>query len=165
MANSAPPPYSEQQGQPAYNPSYAAAPPNVGYPPANPGYPPYGDPSKNYPPGQPGYPPAGQYPPQGAYPPGAYPPGAYPPPGAGYPQPGPAYPVAAPAAQGQQQQQTIVVTTGQAATGNCPVCRAGFIVEDFTCCGICLAIFFFPLGLICCLLMRDRRCSRCGAHL
>jgi len=127
MASSAPPPYTEQQPQPAYNPGYAVAPPNQGYPPANPGYPPTNDPTKFGP--HPGYP-AGQYPPPGQYPaPGQYPPpgqypasGPYPPAGAAYP-PGPG--MMHPAPQQQQQQQTIVVTTAQAtvATGNCPVCR------------------------------------------
>jgi hypothetical protein len=70
-----------------------------------------------------------------------------------------------PQRQQQQQQQTIVVTTQAVATGNCPVCRVGFMTDDFTCCGICLAIFFFPLGLICCLLMRERRCTSCNARL
>lgn len=58
--------------------------------------------------------------------------------------------------------QTTVVVVQQ---GNCPVCKAGYIVEEFTCCGIVLAILFFPLGLLCCFLMRERKCSSCGARL
>jgi len=33
------------------------------------------------------------------------------------------------------------------------------INKDFTDFGICLAFFCFPLGLICCLLMKERRCT------
>ncbi|KAK8400084.1 hypothetical protein O3P69_003050 [Scylla paramamosain] len=45
----------------------------------------------------------------------------------------------------------------------CPVCKVGILQEEFTGCGICLGIFFFPLGLLCCLLMRERRCNHCRA--
>lgn len=64
----------------------------------------------------------------------------------------------------------------------CPICRIGkyargifmcirliivFLVgllePAYTCFGVCLAIFFFPLGLLCCLACKDRRCSNCGA--
>jgi hypothetical protein len=171
MAANAPPPYSEQTGQPSYNPGFAAAPPNQGYPPPNQApYSPYGNDQSKFATAQPGYQPAGPYPPAaaGQYPPpGAYPPqgGAYPPPGA-YPPHGGAYPpqAAYPQQQGQQQQTIVVTTAAQpVGTGNCPVCRNGYLTEDFTCCGICLGIFFFPIGLICCLLMRERRCSHCGA--
>jgi hypothetical protein len=55
------------------------------------------------------------------------------------------------------------VQHGPTVTGNCPVCRTGNLIEEYSCCGICCAIFFFPLGLICCLLMKNRRCSHCGA--
>lgn len=142
MATSPPPPYAEAGYDPSKNPGYP--PPNVGYGPQNPGYPPAG-----YPPPGPGYPPAGPgYPPAGGYPP---------------PAPGFQYPTTQ--QPGQQQQQVIVVSSGPVGTGNCPVCRNGNLIEDFTCCGICLAIFFFPLGLICCLLMKERRCTRCGARV
>lgn len=47
--------------------------------------------------------------------------------------------------------------------GGCPACRVGVLQNDFTCLGIFCAIFFFPLGLLCCLLMRQQRCSNCGA--
>ncbi|XP_045134699.1 MAGE-like protein 2 [Portunus trituberculatus] len=46
---------------------------------------------------------------------------------------------------------------------DCPGCRVGIVQEEFTACGICLGICFFPLGLVCCLLMRERRCNHCGA--
>lgn len=147
MMASAPPPYTEQ-ANPPINPNYPAG----GYQP----YPPAGgyvDPSKNVQAGYPGYAQPPQ--PQPGYPPAQYPPQQT------------AQPVmSAPAVQQPQAaQQTIVITQGPVATGNCPVCRAGNITEDFTCCGICLAIFCFPIGLICCLLMKDRRCTRCGARV
>nr|XP_045607104.1 brain protein I3-like [Procambarus clarkii] len=44
---------------------------------------------------------------------------------------------------------------------SCPACRAGVLQNEFTCCGICLGIFFFPIGLVCCFLMQERRCSNC----
>lgn len=52
----------------------------------------------------------------------------------------------------------VVVVTG----GVCPACRVGFLRNDFTCMGIFLAICCFPVGLVCCFLMMERRCSNCG---
>jgi len=56
----------------------------------------------------------------------------------------------------QPQPQVIVV-------GGCPACRTGVLEDDFTCLGVCCAIFFFPVGILCCLAMRQRRCPNCGA--
>ncbi|XP_037783236.1 brain protein I3-like [Penaeus monodon] len=73
--------------------------------------------------------------------------------------------------QQQHQQQPHVVTTQPVistapivvvAGATCPACRAGILRNEFTCCGIFLAICFFPLGLLCCFLMMERRCSNCG---
>ncbi|XP_076364776.1 membrane protein BRI3-like [Tachypleus tridentatus] len=47
--------------------------------------------------------------------------------------------------------------------GGCPACRVGVLEDDFTCLGVCLAILFFPLGILCCLALRERRCPNCGA--
>ncbi|KAI0207133.1 hypothetical protein LSAT2_008219 [Lamellibrachia satsuma] len=47
--------------------------------------------------------------------------------------------------------------------GGCPACRVGVLQDDFTCLGVFCAIFFFPLGILCCLAMRERRCPNCGA--
>lgn len=47
--------------------------------------------------------------------------------------------------------------------GGCPACRVGVLEDDFTCCGVCCAIVFFPIGILCCLAMRQRRCPNCGA--
>ncbi|XP_047496821.1 brain protein I3-like [Penaeus chinensis] len=47
--------------------------------------------------------------------------------------------------------------------GGCPACRVGVLSEDFTLAGLCCAFWFFPIGILCCLAMRERRCSNCGA--
>ncbi|KAK2156992.1 hypothetical protein LSH36_201g05073 [Paralvinella palmiformis] len=48
-------------------------------------------------------------------------------------------------------------------TGNCPKCQVGNIMKNFSFCGICLAIWLFPCGLICLFCMRQKKCSHCGA--
>lgn len=48
--------------------------------------------------------------------------------------------------------------------GGCSVCRIGILEDNYPCCGICCAIFFFPLGIICCLCMKNKRCSHCGVE-
>ncbi|KAJ9589118.1 hypothetical protein L9F63_017577 [Diploptera punctata] len=48
--------------------------------------------------------------------------------------------------------------------GACPACRVGVLEDDFTCLGILCAIAFFPLGILCCLALKNRRCSNCGAY-
>ncbi|CAG0882801.1 unnamed protein product [Darwinula stevensoni] len=53
---------------------------------------------------------------------------------------------------------TVVTTVGQ-----CPTCHAGFLTDEFTCCGITMAVLFFPIGVLCCLAMRQKRCSNCGS--
>ena len=55
-------------------------------------------------------------------------------------------------------------TTQVVMVGNCPVCHSGHLVDQFSTCGIILAILFFPWGIICCLMMKERVCSHCGAH-
>jgi hypothetical protein len=120
---------------PPYAPHYESAPQHQGYPPS----------SQGYNPGNPGgYPPPQQH-------------GGYPPQHGGYASP--------PMTQHQPatSHSVIVVQSGHGATGNCPVCRTGNMIEEYSCCGICCAIFFFPIGLICCLLMKNRRCSHCNA--
>ncbi|XP_012936933.1 brain protein I3 [Aplysia californica] len=147
----------------AYQPSYGTA------NPAPPGaYPPQG--------GAPPYPPQGgapPYPPQGGvpqYPPpaGGYDPtkaaGGYYPPQAGYP--GPGMPPPAGAAGSYQTSSTVTVQAGHqpvVLVGGCPACRVGVLEDDYTCCGVLCAILFFPLGILCCLAMRQRRCTHCGA--
>ena len=91
--------------------------------------------TQGYPPQQPGYPPQQQH---------------------GYPPPQ------------QQGAPHVVVHQQQPATqvivvGNCPTCHAGVITDSYTACGIILAICLFPIGVICCLMMKERRCSNCNA--
>ncbi|KAK7072652.1 hypothetical protein SK128_006376 [Halocaridina rubra] len=68
----------------------------------------------------------------------------------------------------QQQGSTHVVTTQPVvqpvmiyAGASCPACRQGVLRSEVTCCGIFLAIFFFPIGILCCFLMMERRCTTC----
>ncbi|XP_063873679.1 membrane protein BRI3-like [Scylla paramamosain] len=69
--------------------------------------------------------------------------------------------VVAPAPVSPQPVATHVVVVQQ--QGSCPVCKMGHVREEFTLCGMFMAIVFFPFGLICCLMMRVRRCSHCRA--
>ena len=46
--------------------------------------------------------------------------------------------------------------------GGCPQCKQGVMVNDFTCCGICLGVCFFPIGILCCFAMREYQCQNCG---
>ncbi|XP_077296774.1 uncharacterized protein LOC143918678 [Arctopsyche grandis] len=58
----------------------------------------------------------------------------------------------------------IVITPPIMAVGACPACRIGMLEDDFTCLGILCAIACFPIGILCCLAMKNRRCSNCGAY-
>ncbi|KAA0705303.1 Brain protein I3 [Triplophysa tibetana] len=112
--------------------------------------------------------------------PGAYDYGAIPaaaPPAAGFQPPAPpppyqGYPAAPgqsaagyPAAQGQTAYTSTytIVQPSVVVVGGCPACRVGVLEDDFTCLGIMCAIFFFPLGILFCLALRQRRCPNCGA--
>ncbi|CAF2903314.1 unnamed protein product [Rotaria sp. Silwood2] len=57
------------------------------------------------------------------------------------------------------QQPTVIIL------GGCPACKVGMLDTEFTCLGLCCAIFFFPIGILCCLALRQRRCNFCGAIL
>ncbi|XP_053697117.1 brain protein I3 [Sabethes cyaneus] len=59
---------------------------------------------------------------------------------------------------------TVVIPQEILIVGGCPACRIGMLEDDYTCCGICCAIFFFPIGILCCLAMKNRRCTNCGAQ-
>ncbi|KAH3866499.1 hypothetical protein DPMN_029623 [Dreissena polymorpha] len=75
---------------------------------------------------------------------GTMPPGA---PGPHQPSPGPYPPIG----------QYMPVTP------NCMACRVGFMQEGYSIVGIILAIVFFPIGILCCLMMKEKKCSNCGS--
>ncbi|XP_012259827.1 brain protein I3 [Athalia rosae] len=59
---------------------------------------------------------------------------------------------------------TTVIVPEIILVGACPACRVGMLEDDYTCLGLFCAIFFFPLGILCCLALKNRRCSNCGAY-
>ncbi|XP_004932914.1 brain protein I3 [Bombyx mandarina] len=106
-----------------------------------------------------------------AVPPGLQPhtyPQASNPPGAPFPPPPPGYsPYGAPPPQTgfvpSYGATNIIIPPAIITVGACPACRVGILEDDFTCLGILCAILFFPLGILCCLALKNRRCSNCGA--
>ncbi|XP_046611138.1 brain protein I3 [Neodiprion virginianus] len=59
---------------------------------------------------------------------------------------------------------TTVIVPEIILVGACPACRVGMLEDDYTCLGLFCAIFFFPLGILFCLALKNRRCSNCGAY-
>lgn len=55
-------------------------------------------------------------------------------------------------------EQVIIV-----AGGTCPVCHFGVLTDYYGLAALLCAIVFFPVGVLCCLAMRERRCTNCGA--
>jgi len=49
-----------------------------------------------------------------------------------------------------------------ALTNKLSLLQNGFYGKEFTTCGIVLAVCFFPLGIICCWMMREDKCTSCG---
>lgn len=68
------------------------------------------------------------------------------------------------AGYGSISQQSVAVPTEIIVINGCPACRIGVLEDDYTCLGICCAIFFFPLGILCCLALKNKRCTNCGAE-
>ncbi|KAL4240194.1 hypothetical protein ACF0H5_000988 [Mactra antiquata] len=69
---------------------------------------------------------------------------------------------------GYYQSNVVVVTQtpyGPRSAGICPVCGLGVIRERATFIGILLAILFFPIGIICCVMMVEKRCNNCNAKI
>ncbi|XP_060757721.1 brain protein I3 [Neoarius graeffei] len=110
----------------------------------------------NYQQPQPGY---------GAIPQSAPAPAAFPSPPPPYPSPAAqGYPAApAHAAAANCPSSYTIIQPSVVVVGGCPACRVGVLEEDFTCLGILCAIVFFPLGILFCLALRQRRCPNCGA--
>ncbi|XP_035036217.1 brain protein I3 [Hippoglossus stenolepis] len=75
------------------------------------------------------------------------------------------YPSAQMAPAVSQQPYTgtyTIIQPSVVVVGGCPACRVGVLEDDFTCLGIMCAIFFFPLGILFCFALRQRRCPNCG---
>ncbi|XP_046462085.1 brain protein I3-like [Daphnia pulex] len=62
---------------------------------------------------------------------------------------------------------TVIITPNPSSTiflvGGCPACRVGVLDDEFTFLGLLCCILFFPIGILCCLALRQRRCLNCGA--
>ncbi|KAK1799441.1 hypothetical protein P4O66_007674 [Electrophorus voltai] len=104
----------------------------------------------------------------GAIPPHAPAPGGFHSPPPPYPFPDaqgyPASVQAAPVGQQPNYANTYtIIQPSVVVVGGCPACRVGVLEDDFTCLGIMCAILFFPLGILFCLALRQRRCPNCGA--
>lgn len=76
----------------------------------------------------------------------------------------PIYTSPQPSGYGTIGQTSVIIPTEIIVVNGCPACRIGVLEDDYTCLGICCAIFFFPLGILCCLAMRNKRCTNCGAE-
>lgn len=48
--------------------------------------------------------------------------------------------------------------------GGCPACRIGILEDSYPCLGLLCAILFFPVGILCCLALKNKRCSNCGTE-
>ncbi|DAZ97709.1 TPA: hypothetical protein N0F65_009608 [Lagenidium giganteum] len=68
---------------------------------------------------------------------------------------------AAPMGHAIDGRERVVVVQQQAPQCNHQHSEHG----DFTCCGICCGVCLFPIGLICCFLMREKRCANCKKPL
>lgn len=72
--------------------------------------------------------------------------------------------VTKPIGYGTISQPSIAVPTEIIIINGCPACRIGVLEDDYTCLGLCCAIFLFPLGILCCLALKNKRCTNCGAQ-
>ncbi|XP_037952055.1 uncharacterized protein LOC119682609 [Teleopsis dalmanni] len=50
------------------------------------------------------------------------------------------------------------------AIGDCPACRVGQLEDGYSCLGLVCAIVLFPIGIICCMAMKNKRCPSCGTE-
>ncbi|XP_036248638.1 membrane protein BRI3 [Molothrus aeneus] len=97
-------------------------------------------------------------------------PGFQPPPPYSYPgaAAAPGYAVPPPTSQPSYSSTYTIIqqpatTTSVVVVGGCPACRVGVLEDTFTCLGVLCAIVFFPIGILFCLALRQRRCPNCGA--
>ncbi|KAG5669557.1 hypothetical protein PVAND_017444 [Polypedilum vanderplanki] len=45
----------------------------------------------------------------------------------------------------------------------CPICKNGFVEDEFSTFGICFALLLFPIGVSYCMLNKIRKCTACNA--
>lgn len=81
----------------------------------------------------------------------------------------PIMPTAPPSAYGAFSTTTTFVPVQLApneiiVVGGCPACRIGILEDEYPCLGLCCAIAFFPVGILCCLLMKQKRCTNCRSE-
>lgn len=64
------------------------------------------------------------------------------------------------------ENRTIVVVNNNSGRvggkARCAACNYGQLKDHYSCCAICLCIFLFPIGCLCCLCMRNKKCNNCG---
>ncbi|KAI8847389.1 hypothetical protein BC829DRAFT_396477 [Chytridium lagenaria] len=65
---------------------------------------------------------------------------------------------------GQPMMQPGVVMMQVSPMDMCPSGGIHQFEDEFTCCGIFLAICFFPIGVLCCWMMRTSTCAKCGTQ-
>jgi hypothetical protein len=68
-------------------------------------------------------------------------------------------------AKQNEEKGAVQGLAGQVEPGNCPEGGNHFVVEKYTGCGICLAFCFFPIGILCCLGMAEKKCAKCLMRL
>ncbi|KXN72597.1 hypothetical protein CONCODRAFT_77688, partial [Conidiobolus coronatus NRRL 28638] len=61
--------------------------------------------------------------------------------------------------QPQQYASVVYVNSGPCSRGG----NHAFTTE-FTLGGVLCALFFFPIGILCCLCLTERRCLKCGGR-
>ncbi|XP_018566884.1 brain protein I3-like isoform X2 [Anoplophora glabripennis] len=57
---------------------------------------------------------------------------------------------------------TTYVVVNSGTPGGCRVCHNRTWTGSYSCCAWLCCICCFPCGLICCLCMRQKKCSKCG---